>query len=235
MPYRRRSGQWIAPALRTHHQARTVRRVDSGSWADWVNAIGTYLAVAGAVFAGIVALRSYRNQQAATDRQLTQQSDDEQRRLEREHRELASKTAVWFFKGTYIWAVHIVNSSGLPVFNVTTLFTSTSPPFSVAVERGTQGPTEPIRSVTLTNALRYILEEHDGLNMDPANLKMEAVFTDAAGARWRRDPNGMLHEAPQRFDFASAESRLIERELPRDEAYLNKRRPPLAEYPPPAQ
>jgi hypothetical protein len=198
--------------------------MDSGSWADWVNAAGTYLAVASAVFAAVVALRSYRIQRAATDKQLAQYAEDERLRLDRERRDQASKVAIWAFLGRYHWLVHGVNASGLPTFRLTVLVGSDDPSFSVAIERGTQGPGGPDRVRKLGNALEYVLAEHSALDMDPDNLRLEITFTDTWGVRWHRDHVGLLHEVSNDFDFVDAPERLVDRDVPiRDEnVYYNR-------------
>lgn len=195
--------------------------MDSGSWADWVNAVGTYLAVAGAVFAGVVALRSYRGQQGATERQLALYAADERERTQRARQAQASKMAVWAFRGRYNWLVHGVNTSGLPVFRLTVLFSSENPPFSVAVERGTQGPAEQGKTRKMTNALKYLLAARNAQDMDPGELRTEIAFTDSSGVRWHRDHVGMLHEVDAQFDFADAEERLVDRNVPIQDEYYD--------------
>lgn len=195
--------------------------MDSGSWADWVNVGGTYLAVAGAVFAGVVALRSYRAQQAATDRQLALYAADERERVQRARQDQASKMAVWAFRGRYNWLVHGVNNSGLPVFRLTVHFSSDNPPFSVAVERGTQGPAEQGKTRKLTNALKYLLATRNAQDMDPGELRTAIAFTDSSGVRWHRDESGVLHEVDAQFDFVDAEERLIDRDVPIQDEYYD--------------
>jgi hypothetical protein len=188
--------------------------MELGSWADWVNAVGTYLAVAGAVFAGVIALRSYRAQRAATNRQIAQYAEDESRRLERERRDQASKVAIWAFRGRYHWLVHGVNASGLPIFRLIVLIRGKNPAFSVAIERGTQGPGGPSKVRKLSNALEHVLTQRNALDTDMHDLQMEIAFTDTSGIRWHRDHTGLLREVPSNFDFAEAEERLIDRHVP---------------------
>jgi hypothetical protein len=114
--------------------------VDLGSIPDWVNAAGTVLAFGAALFAGIVAVRSYRSQQRATDRQLAIHAADEYRREQGERRWQASKVVIWIYRGRYSWIMSGANNSGLPVYRLTIHVFSEHPKFSVAIERGTQGP-----------------------------------------------------------------------------------------------
>src|SRR4051794_29582904 len=107
-----------------------------------------------------------------------------------------------------------VNASGLPIFRLTVLIRSNKPAFSVAIERGTQGPGGPDRVRKLSNAVEYVLAQRNALDMDPGDLFMEIAFTDTSGARWRRDHLGILHEVPSEFDFVDADERLVDREIP---------------------
>jgi hypothetical protein len=141
--------------------------------------------------------------------------------------------AFWFFRSTHVWGVHGVNSSGLPVFNMTVHFLGRDPEFSVAVHRGTQGPVEPNRSNTLTNALGFILREHGALNMTQGDLEIAITFSDASGVRWLRDTRGLLTSVDGDFDFSNVQERLDEREIPMDDDYVNKRDKPLDSYPKP--
>jgi hypothetical protein len=189
--------------------------VDSGSVADWVNAAGTIGAFGAALFAGIVAVRGYRTQQRAIDRQLAAHAEDERRRTQGERQWQASKIAVWVYRGRNSWTVHAANSSGLPVYRLTVRIAGEEPPFAVAVERGTQGPTPADTARKLTNALRVVLHQRNALHMDPNKLHVAIAFTDAAGVRWRRDERGKLDEVPDSFDFDEVEERLIDRLVPR--------------------
>jgi hypothetical protein len=189
--------------------------VDFGSIADWVNAGGTVGAFGAALFAGIVAVRSYRNQQQAIDRQLAAHAEDEHRRAQRERQWQAGKVAVWVYRGRNSWTVHAANSSGLPVYRLTVRISGEEPPFSVAIERGTQEPTPADTARKLTNALRVVLDQRNALHMDPNKLHVAIAFTDAAGIRWRRDERGKLDEVPDSFDFGDVDERLIDRLVPR--------------------
>jgi hypothetical protein len=189
--------------------------VDSGSVADWVNAAGTVGAFGAALFAGIVAVRGYRTQQRAIDRQLAAHAEDGRRRAQSERQWQASKVAVWVYRGRNSWTVHAANSSGLPVYRLTVRISGEDPPFSVAIERGTQAPTPADPARKLTNALRVVLEQRNALHMDPNKLHVAIAFTDAAGARWRRDERGQLEEVPESFDFDEVDERLIDRLVPR--------------------
>jgi hypothetical protein len=189
--------------------------VDSGSVADWVNAAGTIGAFGAALFAGIVAVRGYRTQQRAIDRQLAAHAEGERRRTQGERQWQASKIAVWVYRGRNSWTVHAANSSGLPVYHLTVRIAGEEPPFAVAIERGTQGPTPADTARKLTNALRVVLDQRDALHMDPNKLHVAIAFTDAAGVRWRRDERGKLDEVPDSFDFDEVEERLIDRLVPR--------------------
>lgn len=193
-----------------------ARPVDSGSWADWVNAVGTYLAVAGAAFAGVVALRSYRSQKAATDRQLEVYAGDEKRRIEHARQQQASKVAMWIFRGRFGWAVQWVNDGGLPIFRTIVHIQSKDPSFSVALERGTQGPQGPSTSKKMSNALCYILEQHRATDMNPADVTLAIAFTDMAGVRWPRDNDGSLREVDTTFDFGDVAERIVDRDVPRE-------------------
>jgi hypothetical protein len=190
--------------------------VELGSWADWVNAVGTYFAVGGAAFAGVVAHRSYKTQQEATKRQLAQYEKEEQKRLLTERQSQANMVAMWIFRGRYGWHVQGVNTSDLPIYGLVLHLYSENPLFSVAIERGTQGPSGPETSKKLTNAARHVLEKHDVLEMDPDDLRLAIAFTDMAGVRWHRDHRGFLHEVESSFDFHDAGERLIDREVPWD-------------------
>ncbi|TWF77197.1 hypothetical protein FHX44_113102 [Pseudonocardia hierapolitana] len=189
--------------------------MDLGSVADWVNAAGTVCAFGAALFAGIVAVGSYRTQQRAIDRQLTAHAEDERRRARSERQWQASKVAVWVYRGRNSWTVHAANSSGLPVYRLTVRIAGEEPPFSVAIERGTQGPTPADTARKLTNALRVVLDQRNALHMDPNKLHVAIAFTDAAGVRWRRDERGKLDEVPDSFDFDDVDERLIDRLVPR--------------------
>lgn len=188
--------------------------VDVGSWADWVNAVGTYLAVAGAAFAGAVALRSYRVQQASTIRQVAEYVKEEKRRLQTERQAQAATVAVWVFRGRSRWHVYRANGSDLPIFRVTVYFECATHAISTAVERGTQGPSNAQESTKLTNALYYILNRANSLDADPDEIRVEIAFTDAAGIRWCRRADGMLDEVPKDFDFEQASERLVDRLVP---------------------
>ncbi|WP_143517208.1 hypothetical protein [Pseudonocardia sp. MH-G8] len=189
--------------------------MDLGSVADWVNAAGTLGAFGAALFAGIVAVRGYRIQQRAVDRQLAAHADDERRRAQGEHQWQASKVAVWVRRGRSSWTVYAANSSDLPVYRLTVRISSEEPPFSVAIERGTQRPTPADTARKLTNALRVVLDQRNALHLDPNNLDVAIAFTDAAGVRWRRDEHGKLDEVPDSFDFDEVDERLIDRLVPR--------------------
>lgn len=192
-----------------------VWSVDFGSVADWVNAAGTLGAFGAALFAGTVAVRSYRTQQKAIDRQLAGHVEDERRRAQSERQWQASKVAVWVFRGRNNWTVHAANSSGLPVYRLTVRISGEEPPFSVAIERGTQSPTPADTAHKLTNALRVVLDQRNAVHMDPNKLHVAIAFTDAAGVRWRRDEHGKLDEVPDSFDFDGVDERLIDRLVPR--------------------
>lgn len=189
--------------------------MDLGSIADWVNAAGTVGAFGAALFAGIVAVRGYRTQQRAIDRQLAVHAEDERRRAQSERQWQASKVAVWVYRGRNSWTVHAANSSGLPVYRLTVRISGEEPPFSVAIERGTQGPIPADTARKLTNALRVVLDRRNALHMDPNKLHVAIAFTDAAGVRWRRDERGKLDEVPDSFDFDEVDERLIDRLVPR--------------------
>jgi hypothetical protein len=191
-----------------------VRRVDLGSVPDWVNAAGTLLAFCAALFAGVVAVRSYKSQQQATDRQLAIHTADEHRREQNERQWQASKVAIWVHRSRRNWVVSAANNSGLPVYRLTVRVSSADPTFSVAIERGTQGPGAAEKSHQLTNALRVILAQRKALDMDPNELHVAIAFTDATGVRWRRDARGRLEEVPDSFDFDDVEERLIDRLIP---------------------
>lgn len=192
--------------------------MDLGSVADWVNAAGTVLAFCAASFAGAVAVRSYRTQQQATDRQLAIHAADERRRELDERQWQAAKVAIWVYRGRRNWGVSVANNSGLPVYRLTVLLSSENPRFAVAVERGTQGPNRAATSDKLTNALRVILAQRNALGMDPNDLRVSIAFTDAAGVRWHRDPHGKLAEVSDSFDFDDVDERLIDRLVPEHDA-----------------
>ena len=189
--------------------------MDFGSVADWVNAVGTLGAFGAALFAGIVAVRSYRTQQRSIDRQLAAQTEDQSRRAQGERQSQASKIAVWVNRGRHRWTVHAANTSGLPVYRLTVRISGEEPPFSVAIERGTQDPIPADTAHKLTNALRVVLDERNALHMEPNKLHVAITFTDAAGIRWRRDERGKLDEVPDSFDFDEVDERLIDRLVPR--------------------
>ncbi len=188
--------------------------MELGSWADWFNAVGTYLAVGGAVFAGIVGLRSYRSQHAAIESQLAIQAADEQRRLERERQEQASKVAMWIYRGRYHWYVNGANTSELPVFRLVLRVYCDNPEFAVAIERGTQGPDDGGRSTKLSNALETVLDERGALDANPALVHVDITFTDAAGTRWLRTEDGRLRVVEDSFEFPDVDQRLVDRLVP---------------------
>jgi hypothetical protein len=188
--------------------------VEIGSWADWVNTLGTYLAVAGAAFAGVVGLRSYRSQHAATERQLAGQAADERRRVERERQEQARKVAVWIYRGRFNWSVDSANTSGLPVFRLVLRVYCDDPAFSVAIERGTHGPQDGGRSTKLSNALETVLDERGALDANPALVHVDITFTDAAGTRWLRTEDGRLRVVEDAFEFPDVDQRLVDRLVP---------------------
>jgi hypothetical protein len=185
-----------------------------GSVADWMNAAGTVSAFGAALFAGIVAVRGYRTQQRAIDRQLAAHAEDERRRAQSERQWQAGKVAVWVYRGRNSWTVRSANNSGLPVYRLTMCVSGDDPPFSVAIERGTQDPTVSNTSHKLTIALRVALAQRNALHMDPNKLHVAIAFTDAAGIRWRRDARGTLEEVPDSFDFDGVDERLIDRLVP---------------------
>lgn len=192
----------------------TLCRVDLGSIADWVNAAGTLLAFGAASFAGIVAVRTYGFQQRATDRQLAIHAADEHRRERNERQWQASKVAFWVYRGRHSWFMSGANNSGLPVYRVTIHVFSDHPQFSVAIERGTQGPGPSDKSRKLTNALQVLLEQRNAIEMDPNELRLAIAFTDAAGIRWHRNELGRLEEVPESFNFSSVDERLVDRLVP---------------------
>ena len=191
--------------------------MELGTLADWLNALGTYLAFTGAAFAGVVAWKSYRTQQAATDRQLAHHADEETQRLQTERQTQARSVAMWIFRGRIGWRVQWVNASHLPIYRVVVHLHSENPRFSVAIERGTQGPSLPGTSRKMSSVVRHLLEQHDGLDMEPDDLKLAIAFTDTSGVRWVRDEQGALREAKPDFNFGDAERRILDRDVPMDE------------------
>jgi hypothetical protein len=191
--------------------------VELGTWADWVNAIGTYLAVGGAVFAGIVGLRSYRAQQASTERQLAAYAEEQQRRQHSDRQAHASNVAMWIFRPRSGWQVQWVNASNLPIYRVVVHLWAVEPAFSIAIERGTQGPSVPYTSGKMSQALTFVLEQHNAIDVDPNALKLAVAFTDTAGVRWLRDETGLLYEVAATFEFGDAAERIIDRNIPPSE------------------
>ena len=188
--------------------------MEPGAWADWVNAVGTFLTFGGAVFAGVVAFRSYRTQRAAMDRQLTRYAEEERRRHDEQRSNQASRVTFWIYRGRYRWYVNGANTSGLPVFRLVLRVYCDDPEFSVAVERGTQGPDDSGRSRKLSNALETVLAERGALDVDPAGVHIDIAFTDAAGVRSLRTEDGRLRIVDDSFVFPDVEERLVDRLVP---------------------
>lgn len=188
--------------------------MESGSWADWVNVVGTYLAVAGAVFAGFTAWRGYKLQRDETRREIASLNEEKQRRHDEERSAQASKVAYWITRGHAEWHVSGANTSGLPIFNLVLRMYGDDPMFSVAVTRGTQGPDDVGRSRKLANVLEVILVARDALDVNPSKVHLDIVFTDAAGTRWLRTEDGKLHAVHDDFEFENVDERLVDRLVP---------------------
>jgi hypothetical protein len=92
--------------------------MESGSVADWVNAIGTLLAFAGATAAVVIARRSYETQLRQTTVQIAALEQAEQQRRAEEERAQASRVAFWVGVVSQGPGVAYVNLSGLPVYDV---------------------------------------------------------------------------------------------------------------------
>jgi len=170
--------------------------------ADWVNAVGTLLTFGGAVFAGVIALRSYRAQQEHTAAQLGRLEFEEERRRQHERRAQAITVAVWVFRSRSDWYMNVVNDSALPIYRLSVRVVGGD--VDRVIDRGTQGPTAPRRSDTLTEALRVTLEDEGAAGVDAEDLHVELVFTDAAGVRWHRSTDGALTEVAADFALSGA-------------------------------
>ena len=183
--------------------------MDVGSVADWVNAAGTLLAFGGAIFAGTIALRSYKIQQSAMAAQLASYNVKEQRRSLDDRQAQARKVAAWIIRQRDSWSISGVNASGLPVYDVVLYIGCEDPKFAVAIERGTQGPSAPTRSIQLSGALQHTLQRHNATDVEPTKLQFEIAFTDMSSVRWLRNNLGLLTEVPNEFNFDQAEERFV--------------------------
>lgn len=195
--------------------------MEPGTVADWVNAAGTYLAFSGATFAGVVAYRAYKIQSRGTQAQLDAFATEERHRRDSNQRSQATKVAMWIYRGYAGWFVQWVNASELPIYGVVVRILGENPTVSVAIERGTQGPSAPGNSRKLTHALRQILDERGASEMNPVDLKLEIAFTDAAGIRWLRDGDGRLRQVESRFNFQDAAERFVDRDFLASDDSLN--------------
>lgn len=184
--------------------------MEVGSLAEWANAGGTILAFAGASFAALIAVKSYRVQRRLTNAQLELYAEQNRERELSQRRSQATKIAAWPLKGRHEWYAFVLNDSGLPVYRMAIRVRSER--FDFTICRGTQGPTPAYLSKKLTNALRVMLEKNDALNMNPETLHVEVCFTDAAGLRWHRAADGRLTEVENDFEFPVAG--IYDREIP---------------------
>jgi hypothetical protein len=92
--------------------------MESGSVADWVNAVGTLLAFIGAAVAASIAWNSYRAQLQQTAMQISALEQAEERRKVEQERAQASMVAFWVGAIPTGPGVAYVNLSGLPVYDV---------------------------------------------------------------------------------------------------------------------
>jgi hypothetical protein len=186
------------------------------SWGDvgtWALAVTGLLALVAAVFAGLVAyavlaVEMRRDQFAAADRRRAEQERAEQREADR--RGQADRVAAWFG----VWqrsdapalvadGVVVMNASALPVYDMDVTFCL---PQDLDRDGGwyqgavgklperlvTVPPGEQVRE-KIPGDVRRVGEARAGSK--PGWL-IAIEFTDAAGARWHRDPRGRLAPGP---------------------------------------
>lgn len=169
--------------------------MNSGSVADWVNALGTLLAFGGAAFASAVALRSYRLQLQGTEAQVNAlEAADVARRTEFE-RSQAARVAFWTGVNPAGPAVWYVNQSGLPVYDMAiTVFT---PGSSCRFNYLALGPSEHekvlprVRTGLVATGALDDFDEWRRL-LSTRQFLCAAVFRDASNRWWLRNIGGEL-------------------------------------------
>jgi hypothetical protein len=188
-------------------------------WGDvpaWVLAITTLLAFVAASFAALVTyellrIESRRDQVAAAERVVA--ADDRWQREEAERRSQASGVAAWYGRWSSVvkgpgmaadprewprWGAIISNASDLPVYNVRVSFCVAVEPSAALTWRHGERFVAALRLVP-PGEQHVEMPDHIKAAEDAAGNEtpwlVAIEFTDAAGSRWLRDPQGWLYPA----------------------------------------
>jgi hypothetical protein len=186
--------------------ARYGLPVESGSVADWVNAVGTLLAFLGAASAAIIAWNSYRTQLRQTALQISALEQSERHRQVEQERAQASKVAFWVGVTARGPGVAYVNLSGLPVYDISVHAVVPGRTFTVEYQALGPTPQEIVLGRVRTELIEGVTDDrnvwHDLLRR--SQFSCVASFRDASDHWWIRDRHGRLIGQESRATLSAA-------------------------------